>query len=1095
MKTLLQHLNAYELNHRIRKLVALFVFCFLISANLIFAQQEINTSFKNQMNYTFQYLEKNRVPYGVLLDFGMEFTNVPAFNGTLTDSTYVTPSSLRQIYNTLLMSRIRNVQTGFVTPQQFNDNWRNNRSSDYIALSGLYFKYSKFNDNAYPKKITFNNNQFRDKYNNGVWQNPYQEMQTFAITTPINFYENLSLTVKIPQNIFYSNASNTINRIEIDFADGKGYRTVAFNQLVNVNYRNSGNYIWKYKLVLTNGRVLYSHSKIKIGRGKSIKPIGVLNPKSKTQQRIVSDWVCDGSGRYVLEVEAEIAYLGQKGKATIILDDAGNDCQITNPLIVAEGFDIGSVLNPENQFGMASLQSFESSVFFGNSLNLRNLLVGDFFVPNDQDYDIIYVNWDNGVDYMQRNAYVLEEVIKWVNEVKVGDEQNVVLGQSMGGVIARYALSDMEARGEIHDTRLFISQDAPQQGANMPLSYQFMYRHLTNQYIQSPVGFVNENIVVPLFGDNALSNYASLLNLPAARQLLKNWSNQNYVIDNSLHDDFYNELRGLNSNNGYPQQSGIRNIAISNGSECGTTQPFNAGDHLVNIQMDKSLSFLQDLVFNIITPVIGVVGGALIDSDFFRVGFLGLIPGNSRFIIDFQAKALSYTNNAHIYKGLIRYKKKILWIFNSQVTITHVNKNQPSGILPFDFYGGGFFDTAGYNDTISFDFITDFNITVEVEDRFNFIPTASALDIGLGNVNLNNTDYLSRYVGGQPPNAPKNSPFDNFTTAFNNPNSDNNQVHLEFNRRNGDWLAAELIGTDIETTDCSFVCSNTTISGNDTICSSGLYSVSVPINNDITVLWSVNNANVILSNTTGNSTTVTNGGFRGTVTLSATITSVRCDSNITITKNIHIGSPSQPTYLHGPAIVNTGAIVNYSAGKASGATSYTWWLPYPFDVSNPIDYFAQNWQMATTTGRQLTAMTGYAENSGYVQVMGVNECGRGGAKILFVQHGNGGVGGGAIPRADPQGKDIFTPSSEKYFRIYPNPSNGIVNIVLKESNNKPLNQNEIQGKLFDLFGNIKRTVKIINNTANLNTKGLVTGVYVLKIYRGETIESHQLIVK
>jgi len=47
--------------------------------------REINTEFKELMDATFVSLEKNRVPHGILLDFGMEFTNVPAFNGTLTE--------------------------------------------------------------------------------------------------------------------------------------------------------------------------------------------------------------------------------------------------------------------------------------------------------------------------------------------------------------------------------------------------------------------------------------------------------------------------------------------------------------------------------------------------------------------------------------------------------------------------------------------------------------------------------------------------------------------------------------------------------------------------------------------------------------------------------------------------------------------------------------------------------------------------------------------------------------------------------------------------------------------------------------------------
>ena len=852
--------------------------------------------------------------------------------------------------------------------------------------------------------------------------------------------------------------------------------------------------------MLNNGQILYSHSKIKIGTGKSIKPIkpiGILNPKSNTQERTVNDWVCNGSGRYQLEAEAEIPYLGQFGTATVILDDAGNDCQITNPLIVAEGFDVGNILNPEIPFGLNNLQSFEQSLL--TSGDLRNLLIGNPFINNDQDYDIIYVDWNNGVDYMQRNAYVLEEVIKWVNDIKVGGEQNIVLGQSMGGVIARYALSDMEARGETHDTRLFISQDAPQQGANLPLSYQYMYRHVTDQYITASSTLFGVVITVPIIDnliDGSATDYLSILDTPASRQLLKNWSAVNYTVDNSLHDSFYNELKGLNSNNGYPQQGGIRNIAISNGSECGTTQTFNAGDHLANVQMDKSLSFLQDLIFNIISPVVGFGLGYTVDPDFFEVGFLGLIPGNSRFIIDFQAKSLSYTNNAHIYKGLIRYKKKILWIFNSQVTITNVNRNQPSGILPFDWYGGGFYDTSGFSDNIDLGITT---ITVEVEDKFSFIPTASALDIGKGDVNLNDTDYRRKYIGGQPPSAPKNSPFDNFTTAFTSPNDNdnNNEEHLEFNRRNGDWLANEIIGTDIETTDCSFVCQNATITGNNTLCTSEVYSIQNSTSGDAVVTWSVNNTSAVsLSNTTGLSTTLTtpSNSYRTDVVLTATISSVRCQSTVSISKTIRVGKPGTPAYLNGPTTVNTGAYVNYNAGVSEGADSYEWRLPYPFDVSNPIDYFADNWQMIPTNHRNLTAMTGYGGNSGYVQVMGVNECGCGGAKILYVQHGNGGPGGGGMAIAPPQDDDVFNTSS-KYFQIYPNPSKGIVNVTLQSSTRAPLSQGEIEGKLFDLYGNVRRTVKISNNKGLVDTSGLNTGVYVLKIYINDTIESHQVIVE
>lgn len=46
---------------------------------------EIDNSFYNRMNYVFNPLEKNRVPYGLLKDFAMEFTDLERYNGSVND--------------------------------------------------------------------------------------------------------------------------------------------------------------------------------------------------------------------------------------------------------------------------------------------------------------------------------------------------------------------------------------------------------------------------------------------------------------------------------------------------------------------------------------------------------------------------------------------------------------------------------------------------------------------------------------------------------------------------------------------------------------------------------------------------------------------------------------------------------------------------------------------------------------------------------------------------------------------------------------------------------------------------------------------------
>ncbi len=134
-------------------------------------------------------------------------------------------------------------------------------------------------------------------------------------------------------------------------------------------------------------------------------------------------------------ITASTGFNGSPGSATLLIDDANGDNLITNPLIIAEGFDAGAITSPEIEFGDTNIETFIDDIEESDSDELRDLLTNSTqFTYGDQDYDIIYVNWDNGVADMRLNSLVLEEVINWVNEEKVGGAPNVLLGQSMGGV-------------------------------------------------------------------------------------------------------------------------------------------------------------------------------------------------------------------------------------------------------------------------------------------------------------------------------------------------------------------------------------------------------------------------------------------------------------------------------------------------------------------------------------------------------------------------------------------------------------------------------------------------------------------------------------
>lgn len=271
-----------------KKYVLVFVLFFAVCGSS-FGQYGMTQSF----NHLFGYLEEDRVPHGILLDYAMVFTDVEAFDGTLTDSTYIDMLRLKKIYHTLLMGVIDPTVTSFVTPNDFDARLRDNRSADFIALTGLYFKYSKFADNALstrkvgygiPYPVFYTLPMFYDLYTDGYWSyqayvpagdwiNPYEEKQTFALTPAIKRYRGLELKVKIPSEIFYSNSQNQVEKIEIDF--GAGYIKVPFDKEIAIQYPFEGLKTWKYKLTLTDGTEMYSQSEIKIEKTFKKLPLNI----------------------------------------------------------------------------------------------------------------------------------------------------------------------------------------------------------------------------------------------------------------------------------------------------------------------------------------------------------------------------------------------------------------------------------------------------------------------------------------------------------------------------------------------------------------------------------------------------------------------------------------------------------------------------------------------------------------------------------------------------------------------------------------------------------------------------------------------------
>lgn len=247
-------------------------------------------------------------------------------------------------------------------------------------------------------------------------------------------------------------------------------------------------------------------------------------------------------------------YLGQ-GEYEIFLDNI--DGVLDRPVIVLDGFD------PGDGRGIGAL--YASLSYGGQNLadELRDLGF-DIVVLNAPNYTTDGYDISGGGDFIQRNAMVLIALIQELNAQKEGDEELVILGPSMGGLIAQYALAYMEQQGLPHETRLYLSFDSPHRGANIPISLQYLINYFAvvggDPFAQATVDLV--------------------LNSPAAKQMLIDHLSGHLLAGSDLEQDpnlllpagapnfrdaFQQELDAL----GFAQN--VRNVTMINGAVDGTT--------------------------------------------------------------------------------------------------------------------------------------------------------------------------------------------------------------------------------------------------------------------------------------------------------------------------------------------------------------------------------------------------------------------------------------------------------------------------------------------------------------------------------------------
>jgi hypothetical protein len=423
----------------------------------------------------------------------------------------------------------------------------------------------------------------------------------------------------------------------------------------------------------------------------------------------------------------------------------------------------------------------------------------------------------------------------------------------------------------------------------------------------------------------------------------------------------------------------------------------------------------------------------------------------------------------------------LLWLIPITRTIFNTTENSLISDLFVDNFPGGVNpqNDALEESDLESNFFFGYNYDLNLNLNLNFISATSALDVGGGSTTLVEADYFRVFTAENPPTGNLAIPFHNFTTSFDT--SGNNEQHISFNRRNGDWLATELNTTtgDEEIFNCSFFRENDPISGTSLICTSANYSVDVLNAN---IIWSLNPsaAGSITVNSSSAITVNRAFGYSGAVTLTAAIDSPTCGAAL-ISKNIHFGNPTGTARVTGDDDLNPSptdqAFFTVNTMNVNAFNSVTWTI-FSHTFPNASQYF--NIQTSSGNGTSVVVIAADDTPEGFytAQARITNACGFLPANKTFYVNEK-------LP------DQIF----RSFFVVNPNPSKGNIHIQLKSTSRMPQNQETIQGELYDIYGRLKERVYISNYTAQLNTSRLVSGMYILKIYIDETVENHQVIVQ
>jgi len=469
-------------------------------------------------------------PTGILLDRVVPMSRIQDHDGRET-TTPVTLSAWRQMLHELTRASLP--EPTWPGVERIRAESRLVPDPGPVPIAILNIPYNRIDPNALERGLLVRSDDglvvaegaSLDEF---VWQS--RAFAATALRRTTHHGEHIDFVLS--QRLLFGNTPQSVTGIEIDLDDGSGFHPAQFEQRITARYGSTGRKIIRLRLQLAGGELLHTSFVFDV--------LALRTPLPH------ETW----------SVTATIPYLGGYGTGSAYIYLADGHTTLTDPVVVAEGFDL------DNTMGWEELYTL---------LNQENL-VEDL---RSEGFDAVVLDFTESTDYMQRNALMMVELIQQIQAAQVDDQDLVVIGASMGGLVARYALAYMETEGMDHRTRAFISFDGPHNGANIPLGLQYWLQLF--QIESTDAAYL-----------------LSRLDTPASRQMLLYHHTDPPGATgqhDALRDDFLADIATLGD---YPATP--RKVAVANGSGHMANQGFAPGEQLISYEYS---SFLVDIIGNV----------------------------------------------------------------------------------------------------------------------------------------------------------------------------------------------------------------------------------------------------------------------------------------------------------------------------------------------------------------------------------------------------------------------------------------------------------------------------------------------------------------